>query len=403
VRKLWQMLGSVRLAVLLLVALLLALLLDGLGLLPLPHSPLFPALLVLQALSTFFCTLQRLPGLWRALHDPLDIVQPDAFYASFPRRAEWPIARRGDGLIAARSTLARHRYQTYIKRDEAEQCTYLCAERNRFSHAATLISHIAALALIVIVAARPALSWQEQGVILLPGQPQRVGPERRTEVMTGPLSVVTYPDGAVRNYRIALLQLQDGEPVAARMVSINRPATLGGLTFHLLGQGPLAELTTPAGTRRLALTWDQPQEVTLPDGGPSLRLTYHSQPEGLLVEVLDPAGGPGPLLVRDGQEIEIAGQPITVTLERYTVWQVSRDPTFPLVLGAAALLLLGIVISLWLPHLRLWLRLTDRQAEMVGRGGYSGEFEMLVGEMARVYHPGPRAGPRPEGEATDEQ
>jgi cytochrome c biogenesis protein ResB len=70
------------------------------------------------------------------------------------------------------------------------------------------------------------------------------------------------------------------------------------------------------------------------------------------------------------------------------VWQVSRDPTFGIALVSAALLLVASVISLWVSHRRLWLRVDrDGRAQMVGAGDWAGDFDIIAADIARTYHP----------------
>jgi hypothetical protein len=117
-------------------------------------------------------------------------------------------------------------------------------------------------------------------------------------------------------------------------------------------------------------------------------------------------------LVADGQEIEVRGLPITLSLGPYTTWQVSHDPTFLPAIAAALFLLLGIATSLWVPHKRLWLRISGHSARMVGTGdfplGSARSFGPLASEMAGLCAPAaeasdarPLAAPEERDEASD--
>jgi cytochrome c biogenesis protein ResB len=91
--------------------------------------------------------------------------------------------------------------------------------------------------------------------------------------------------------------------------------------------------------------------------------------------------------VLHGQEIEIEGVPITFHLTNHTIWQVSRDPTFGFAVASAVLLLMASVISLWIPHRRLWLRVDDEgRAQMVGAGDWADDFDRIVAEIAHASH-----------------
>lgn len=415
--NLWRALGSVRLAAVLLAALLLASLiasllpqmpadpatlepwlvavalryghatslLYALGLFDAYHAPWFLALLAALLLNTLACTLQRLPRLWRRLIRRPTIIRPDAFYGSLAHRAEWPVPTLQHGLAAAQEVLARRRYRARTERGAG--AVYLYAERGRWSQIGTLVSHATALLLAVVVVARPALGWQETGVMLLPGQVHAIGHGRDFYVRAGPLTVERYPNGQPRDYRVPLAVLAGNSPPMTRTVRINHPLTFQGVAFHLQGYGPAARATTPERTFDLAFAGAQAQEVMLPDSGLTLRVAYQPQGETLFVEAFDSDGALlGSGSVTGGDQIEVRGTPITFVLSRYTVWQVSHDPTFGPAVGAAALLLVAALVSLWVPHWRLWLQLDGQKAHMAGAGDFGDAFDALAGELARICH-----------------
>lgn len=414
-RGLWRTLGSTRLAAILLSALLLTSLLASLfpqlpadpatheswlaavalrygqvtrllhtlGLFDAYQAPWFLALLIALLLNTLACTLQRLSRLWRVLSRPPTVVRPETFYLGLAHRAEWPVPSPQEGLAAMLNRLARHRYRIYT--EHREWATYLYAERGRWSQVGTLVSHVAALLLLIAVAARPALGWQENDVTLLPGQVHAIGHGRDIRVRAGSLTVARHPDGQPRDYRVPLTVLVNVSPVMTRSVRINHPLTLRGVAFHLQSYGPAVRVTTPERSLDMAFTSGQTKEITLPDSNLTLRVAYQPEGAALFVEAL---GADGTLLgsgiVADGDQIEVQGTPITFSLDRYTVWQVSHDPTFGLAVVAAALLLAAAVVSLWVPHRRLWLGVDAGKAQMVGVGDFDTNFETLAVELTQT-------------------
>jgi cytochrome c biogenesis protein ResB len=361
-------------------------LLRALGLFDVYRAPWFLALLAALLLNTLVCTLQRLPSIWRSLERAPAVVQPDGFYSAPSRSVEWAVPSQQDGVSAVRKALERRRY--HVGTEHSDGKAYIYAERGRWARGSTLISHSAALLLILAMAARPALSWQETGVVLLPGQTHPIGHGNDLNVRAGPLIVPRSPGGHPRDVRALLAVVAGGITQATRSVRVNHSFSVRGLAFHLQSYGPAARVQAPEGTRNLAFADDQAQEVVLPSAGLTLRVAYRPQAEGtqeavLSVEALDADGdllGSG--VVPDGEPVEIRGTPIAFQLSSYAVWQISRDPTFVPAVTMGALLLVAAAASLWVPYRRLWLQVDVRRARMVGVCDV--DVKTLAGELARA-------------------
>lgn len=384
--KLWRFLGSTRLAAILLAALLLASslaslfpqmppdprtrepwlaavelrygnatsLLHTLGLFDAYHAPWFRGLLAALLLNTFFCTIQRLPGLWRSL------------------TRSW---RRGQ---------SGHRDQAHPQGDETRRFDGLAAKRSLWAQAGSLVSHSAALLLATAVLARPALGWTESGVMLLPGQAYSPARNPALTVEAGRLTIERHPEGQPRNYRIPLTIEVDGSQVASQVVRINHPLTVRGIAFHLQSYGPAAQVTALEQAYSLPFAGGLAQEVALPEAGARLRMTY--QPEmasqnelekaTLFVEATTDEGALlGSGTVADGDEIVVQGTTVAFSLGYYTTWQISHDPTFGLAVAAASLMLAGMLVPLWVSQRRVWHRLEGIPAHTVSSGESDGGSE----------------------------
>jgi cytochrome c biogenesis protein len=378
-------------------------LLHTLGLFEAFHTPWFLALLAVLLVNTVLCTLQRLPRLWRSLAGRPVVSRPDAFYQASAHHAEWPIDSLQTGLSVAQRSLQRRRYRTYLELDQAAGRTYVYAERNRWTWIGTLLSHLALPLLLMALLARPALAWQQRGLLLFPGYTHPLAQAPDLAVQAGHLAIDRHPGGQARQYRVPLTILVDGAPLTTQTVSLNHPLTVQGMAFHLQSYGPAVQVATPEGSFDLAFSGSQAQEINLPQAGVTLRVAY--QPAGHLPD--DAAPGPaddveggaifveavtasGELLgsgvVPAGREIVVQGTPITFTLVNYTAWQISRDPTFGLVVAAAALLLSGMLVSLWLPRRRLWLRVDGQAMCLVGPAGAT-DWEALTREIDATLAP----------------
>jgi cytochrome c biogenesis protein ResB len=180
-----------------------------------------------------------------------------------------------------------------------------------------------------------------------------------------------------------------GTSAITQTVHINQPLTFRGVTFHLQGYGPAVQVSAPEGTFAAALGGSQAQEVSLPEAGLTLRVANRPEENGLFVEALTASGalvGSGSVI--PSQKIEIQGVSITFDLTEFTVWQVSRDPTFVVALASAILLLAATVISLWVPYRRIWVRVDEAgKASMAGAGDWAGEFDAVAAEIGRSCCP----------------
>jgi cytochrome c biogenesis protein ResB len=249
------------------------------------------------------------------------------------------------------------------------------------------VAHVSAFVLVAAIAARPALLWLEPSVDLLPGQVYTVERTEPFTVRAGELTIERHPDGQPRNYLAPLALVQSGRPAVTQTVRFGRPMTHRQVNFHLQGYGPGLRLETPEGIFHLALDVSQAQELSLPQTDLRFRIARRQGGDELFVEILTANGtilGSGS--VADGQKIEVRGLPILFNLSPYTTWQVSSDPTLFPAIGAAIILLSGTVISLWVPHRRLWLRIDAYSAQMVGMGdfgsGPGSSFEAPAPETA---------------------
>ena len=409
--RIWRTLASMRLAAILLAALLLSTLvtsifpqlprapvaheawlsavalrygaatslLHRLGLFDAYHSPWYLALLAALALNTLACTLRRLPGRWRRLTKSPVIVRPDGFYLRSAQRAEWSVSSLDEGLQAARDRLGKRRYRVIAVRSEST--AHLLAEKRSWSQMATLVSHFTAMVLALALLARPALARRETDVTLLPGQVRAVAGEY--SVRAGSLTIERHPDGQPSNYRVPVAILEGASPAVTRTVRVNHPLNVGGAALHLQSYGPAATVATPERTFDLAFTSSQAVAVSLPDSGVELRVAYQPESENLFVEARSAEGAVlGSGVISDGDQVEILGTPVTFSLTRYTSWQVSRDPTFVPAVGAMALFLAATVISLWVPHGRIWIRFDEEKAHLAARGFSDRAFKGLGRQMA---------------------
>jgi cytochrome c biogenesis protein len=116
--------------------------------------------------------------------------------------------------------------------------------------------------------------------------------------------------------------------------------------------------------------------------------------------------GDRPVVLRPGQQAALPGgvRIAMPAVRQYTVLTLARDPGVPLVAVGAALLLAGLLPSLYVRRRRVWARISPRGADgariqlaglaLQGKPAFSQEFAALA-ERVRADLPSPRADPGP--------
>ena len=287
------------------------------------------------------------------------------------------------------------------------------------------------------------------------------GPDRLApfQLRLDDFSNAFYPDGVPREFasRVTALDL-DGHPTQTQRIAVNHPMTVAGTRVFqsdygyapvvevrkggkLLAGDPVLTLRAPASelsSGAVKLPMLQPQvglELTMFTG----LVTAPNCPGGAdfcndprlvrpVLVVLPFRGdlqasraqsvfsldhsrlervGSRPLVLALGQAGTLPGglQVRFAGLKQYSVLTLTRDPGVPIVAVAAALLLLGLLPSLYVTRRRVWVRATAAadglgtacRVEVAGlalqaKAAFSEEFAKLAAELARALPSSPGAG-----------
>jgi cytochrome c biogenesis protein len=381
--------------------------------------------LVVLIISIVACTIDRTPRLWRQSAD-IRVVQPDPFYdPTLPDRA----LMAGVDAGSVEAVLRRHRF--VVRREAVGDTTYLYGDRNRWTKLATLLTHTG-LVLFLVAAAVTSRLGDEQGLVVAEGDSltvQPIGTPGLLLVRNLGFDAPGFAEtGKASDFVTHLAVYQDGREIAEKAIRVNDPLTVGGYTFHQNGFGPAPDVVIRDTDGRPLWTGPIPMtdsaagfpfaEFAVPGRDVALQLLLQKQPDGTGVLLVLPFravgvnadGSPNvlglePIALTRGQSDTPEGTDFSIELRSFsdfTLLIAKRDPGQGLVWAAFGSLIVGLLITFWMPRRRVWARLggdgrlaltvrADRYVD-VGR-----EFGKVLDDLVAARRAGPDTdgGPAP--------
>ena len=336
--------------------------------------------LVILILSIVACTIDRTPRLWRAGAD-IRVVQPEPFFdPRLPDRA----AMAGIDAAVVAQTLRRHRYT--VRRAEVDDVTYLYGDRHRWVKLATLLSH-AGLVLFLLAAAATRALGDEQALVVANGDAltvQPIGTPGLLLVRNLGFAAPGLETGHPTDFTTHLAVYQNGQQIADKVIRVNDPLEVAGYTFHQNGFGPAPTLviSDPAGKP----LWSGAVPMTdttaglpfaqfaVPGRDVALQLVLQRDASGTGILLVLPFRGTlnadgttttvglGPIALAQGEAAVPGGADFSIAftgVSQYTLLIAKKDPGAYIAWLAFGLLIVGLLITFWMPRRRIWARLTS--------------------------------------------
>jgi cytochrome c biogenesis protein len=384
-------------------------------------APWFTALLILLTVSITVCTLDRLPKI-RAATARSRVAQPGSFFdASLAGRGAIPLATplaagESNGVAERIASEMRARGWEASTSDDPESPggTIVHGDRFRRSYRFTLVMHAGLVLLIAGAALSGALGYT-QGILLTNGEALpvgKIGSAGGLVVENRAFSAPRTESGAFADFTTELASYRDGAQVAEKVIRVNDPLTYDGWSFHQNFFGPSVKLEVRSVAGDLLWSGESPLTATV-EGAPYATLPIPGSSAGLeLLLQRDPAGAAAVLVVasepvaRGSSEVrtlfasvlapgEVASAPnanFTVELQgvsSYTGIIARRDPASGIVWLAAALIMVGLTLTLRRPRARLWIRIQPGRAEadaalLLERGARAEQAAPLLARIAET-------------------
>ena len=367
-------------------------LLDALGLFDVFHASWFILLLGLLGASIALASLERFPQAWRYFSRPHALAD-EWFVRNLPIVREIPLhSRRSQEAL---SVVAREFQRQGLRaRPRPLEKGTLYVEKHRMARLAPYVVHLSLL--IIFAGAIVDAVWGYRGFISLgPGTRSReleplsadAAPRRLPFTLRcDGAGMEKYPDGSPKQYWSQLAVEEDGREVLTKRIHVNEPLTYKGVRFFQSSYGSTGK---PAKLEIVA-NWsgqDRPSEtvtlrpgdkVPLGDSGVQVELaafvpdfvldgnqlaTRSDEPNNPAVQlrVTQPGGKESSVWffpkfprMNPPNDSLINFELRDIEMGYFTGLQVAKQPGNGLIWGGCLLLSFGLVLALYMVHIRIW-------------------------------------------------
>jgi len=385
--------------------------LDTMGLFDVYGAWWFKALLALLALGLIVSTAERVASLWPMVHQ-VEIKPGADFFVAASKPAAFSVDRPVEQVVERlKARLTRRLCRTLVEKEK--RTAYLYADR-LWVEAASLLSHVGLAVILASAVVASRLGWQENAVMLSPGQSYEIGHGLDATLRFEKLELDTYPDGSLRDYRIHV-QLMGDDTTVEQIIGVNRPLTYRGVSVYHVSHGMVVAVKAsdqngrPLPLQSFADGAETAAVVNLPFGGHQSERHFAVPDKDLVFRLvfyqsLPTHGYDGPVFLvqaypggtiepiysgfmdRSGA-LRVGDVTCHFALDQYTVLRIVRDPVQVVIVLGLLLTVVGYFLrlcSLFWPPVRLWAVVSEKggQATLKLEGTVEHSwFENLVREM----------------------
>lgn len=396
-------------------------LLKSLGLLDMYHSWWFITCLVLLAMSIVACTTDRYSSVMagmRRKNPVLDETMEKTLHPLKKIKYALPLEYVEGKIIE----LTGKRFTTNPVVTEWENARHYFFEKGKYGRLGFFITHLSIIMIFTGAVVGSFAGYKGYAGIFEGDTFSRLetglGDIKHLgfAVKCNAFDIEFYPNGTPKDYRSDLAIIKNGREVIRKTIRVNNPLTFEGVTFYQSGYGLFPgtarieilsrdgvlkeEVSAPFGKKvdifggANNIEWADYQEHFLLkngfDAGAALGINLYSGNKAATGFWL-PKNYPKYDRMRRGDYYLTVKE---VNLKKYTTLQINKDPGEQIVWFASVMLIAGIMIALFMPHKKLWLRLKKDKKNNVeltvgstsnkNRAAFAGELESLVKSFEEI-------------------
>ena len=356
------------------------------------HSWWYVALLSLFLANLIFCSVKRFPVSLKLFRRDPFAIQPEKI----------PLARKADLKGPPEEIKARLGDFHFKPLEEGELGV---KDRYRWSYFAVYFVH-GSILIIVVGALIGALFGYRGSMNILEGETSnKVFPFRRSHgfitlpfhIKLEKFEIEFYPNGTPKDYR-SYVKVLDGETNFDYIIRVNHPLEYQGIKFYQSSYQEYAALKVQAEiSGKIKEILVKPfKDGQWPEENLSIGLIRYARAHGFrMAQVWVSKGDHEPqmlwLIEGHRQTISFSPEKVTLTLVEtrplfMSGLQVRKDPGAPLVYIGCIMMILGIFVTFFFTHRRIWVYLLPQgNKTQVIIGGYSKRYrEDLKREIERL-------------------
>jgi ResB protein required for cytochrome c biosynthesis len=348
------------------------------------HTWWFTSLLGMLCVNSLTCFYKRFPGVWRSMkQDKVNVSLP--FIKNLKQTTEFPIAASketvAEGLFGL---LAEKGYRVLAKNDPQEVTLY--ATKGIMGRVGAHMAHLSATVIVLGGLIGSYYGFQEFGVCL-EGQTYHI-PKGNFDLHVDKFWIDYHENGSVKSYNSTLTVLEQGQKMATKTITVNDPLVYKGIWFYQSSYGDswdridvarvnVKEKDSDKLVGTVDLEWQK--EAQLEKLGLKLLMTdfvadfgFNSTDKKVYSKTAEHANPAIRLAITEGpmqtspwifyhypELFDIKGSKYAFELvgyqpKKFTGLQITKDPGVIIVWIGSTMIVVGITLSSFIYHRRLW-------------------------------------------------
>jgi len=371
----------------------------------------FLGLLGLLCANLIICSIDRFPTAWRLVKADQLAVSPERLQ-SMPCREDWTLpSSLAESAEILQSSLAKAGWPSSSRK--VDEAVLLFAGKGAWSRLGVYMVHASILIIFAGAVFGNFLGFkgnvmipetESTGKIFAAGSSQPI--DLGFEIRCDSFAIDYYENGMPKEYRSQLTVSENGKEVLRKEIEVNKPLTYRGITFYQSNyeayKNFLLKIATDPGQSPQVFKAPYQQEMAWPEG--KLRFgvinveARGDRIERIKIWLKEDGQEPSTLWVGNGKEatFSFSGKTYSILAKQMyaTGLQVAKDPGVWLVYLGCLLMLIGLYVSFFLSHRRIWLLLRpaekNRGTNIIFAGAANKNkigFARSFSRLADLLHP----------------